>query len=139
MSARNEDDVRAAVMAELDRAFRPEFLNRIDEVILFHNLSRENIQAIVDIQLRHLEQLLADRHIHIDLSTRAKAFLAEQGYDPIYGARPLKRVVQRELQDPLALAILEGRVMDGDTVLVDVDPGGTHVTFESGEPEPVLA
>jgi ATP-dependent Clp protease ATP-binding subunit ClpB len=136
MSARNEDDVRAAVMAELARAFRPEFLNRIDEVILFHNLTREHIQAIVDIQLRHLEQLLADRHIRIELSERAKVFLAEQGYDPIYGARPLKRVVQRELQDPLALAILEGRVMDGNTVVVDVDPGGTRITFESGEPVP---
>ena len=121
-------------MAELDRAFRPEFLNRIDEIILFHNLTREDIQAIVDIQLRHLEQLLADRHMRIELSERAKAFLAEQGYDPIYGARPLKRVVQRELQDPLALAILEGRVLDGDTVFVDVDPSGARITFESGEP-----
>ena len=88
----------------------------------------------MDIQLRHLDQLLADRHIRIELSARAKAFLAEQGYDPVYGARPLKRVVQRELQDPLALAILEGRVIDGETVFADVDPDGTRITFTSGEP-----
>jgi ATP-dependent Clp protease ATP-binding subunit ClpB len=131
MSDQNSDAMRAAVMPELDRAFRPEFLNRIDEIILFHNLTREHIQAIVDIQLRELDRLLADRHITIELGDQAKAFLAEQGFDPVYGARPLKRVIQRELQDPLALALLEGRVLDGETVYVDVDPDHTRLTFEA--------
>ncbi len=126
-----EADMRAAVMAELDRAFKPEFLNRIDEIILFHNLSREHIKAIVDIQLAHLDRLLADRRITITLSERAKAFLAERGFDPVYGARPLKRVIQRELQDPLALALLEGRIADGEAVWVDVDAEGEHLTFET--------
>jgi ATP-dependent Clp protease ATP-binding subunit ClpB len=119
-------------MAELDRAFRPEFLNRIDEIILFHNLTREHIKVIVDIQLADLARRLADRHITINLSEQAKAFLAEQGYDLVYGARPLKRVMQRELQDPLALALLEGRVLDGETVDVDVDLEGTQLTFGLG-------
>jgi ATP-dependent Clp protease ATP-binding subunit ClpB len=132
MSDRDSDDIRAAVMAELDRAFRPEFLNRIDEIILFHNLTREHIKVIVDIQLADLARRLADRHITINLSEQAKAFLAEQGYDLVYGARPLKRVMQRELQDPLALALLEGRVLDGETVYVDVDLEGTQLTFGLG-------
>jgi len=85
----------------------------------------------VDIQLAHLDRLLADRRITITLSERAKAFLAERGFDPVYGARPLKRVIQRELQDPLALALLEGRIADGEAVWVDVDAEGEHLTFET--------
>jgi ATP-dependent Clp protease ATP-binding subunit ClpB len=132
MSGRDGDAMRTAVMTELDRAFRPEFLNRIDEIILFHNLTREHIQMIVDIQLAALDRMLAVRRITVVLSEHARAFLAEQGYDPVYGARPLKRVMQRELQDPLALALLEGRVLDGETVYVDVDPEDAQLTFETG-------
>jgi ATP-dependent Clp protease ATP-binding subunit ClpB len=135
LSTRPEDEVRAAVMAELDRTFRPEFLNRVDEVILFHSLTPEHIKRIVDIQLHDLERLLADRHITIQLSDAAKTFLAGRGYDPVFGARPLKRALQRELQDPLALAILEGRVLDGELVSVDVAPEGGHLAFDAVEHE----
>jgi ATP-dependent Clp protease ATP-binding subunit ClpB len=135
MAARPESDIRAAVMSELDRTFRPEFLNRIDEVILFHSLTPEHIKQIVDIQLHDLERLLADRHITIQLSDAAKTFLAERGYDPVFGARPLKRTLQRELQDPLALAILEGRVLDGERVSVNAAPEGDHLAFEVVERE----
>ena len=114
---------RERVMEELDRTFRPEFLNRIDEIILFRSLTKEDLQQIVDIQVRHLRQLLAERHIGLEISDEVRAYLAEAGYDPVYGARPLKRVIQRELQDPLALALLEGRFKEGDTVHVLVRDG----------------
>jgi len=131
MTAHNEDEVRHAVLEQLDRTFRPEFLNRIDEIILFHALTKEDIKQIVDIQIGHLERLLAERHIGITLSEQAKAFLAERGYDPVFGARPLKRAIQRELQDTLALAILEGQVREGETVYVDVAPEGDRLTFSA--------
>ncbi len=124
MAGRDEEEIRRAVMSELDRTLRPEFLNRIDEVILFHSLEREHIKQIVDIQLRRLQQLLADRRITIALTENAKEYLADIGYDPVFGARPLKRVIQREIQDPLARAILEGRVNEGEHILVDADDQG---------------
>lgn len=124
MAGRDEEEIRHAVMSELDRTLRPEFLNRIDEVILFHSLEREHIKQIVDIQLRRLQKLLAERRITIALSENAKEYLAEIGYDPVFGARPLKRVIQREIQDPLARAILEGRVREGEHVMVDADEQG---------------
>ncbi len=124
MAGRDEEEIRHAVMSELDRTLRPEFLNRIDEVILFHSLEREHIKRIVDIQLRRLQQLLADRRITIALTENAKDYLADIGYDPVFGARPLKRVIQREIQDPLARAILEGRVREGEHILVDADDQG---------------
>jgi ATP-dependent Clp protease ATP-binding subunit ClpB len=116
--------VRDQVMEMVRAAFRPEFLNRLDEIILFHRLSREHMAGIVDIQLGRLRKLLADRRIAIEVDDRARTHLAEAGYDPVYGARPLKRVIQRELQNPLATMILEGRVADGDTVRVTEGPGG---------------
>ncbi|MBZ0316202.1 MAG: ATP-dependent chaperone ClpB [Anaerolineae bacterium] len=124
MAGRDEEEIRHAIMSELDRTLRPEFLNRIDEVILFHSLEREHIKQIVDIQLRHLQKLLAERRITITLSENAKEYLAEIGYDPVFGARPLKRVIQREIQDPLARAILEGRVREGEHVMVEADEQG---------------
>jgi ATP-dependent Clp protease ATP-binding subunit ClpB len=139
MAGAPEKEVRAAVMAELDRVFRPEFLNRIDEIVLFHALTPEHIKQIVDIQLRNLQGLLAERRITIQLSEAAKDFLAARGYDPVYGARPLKRVIQRELQDALALAILEGRVLEGDHVYVDVAADGDHLDFSVIEVEPASA
>jgi ATP-dependent Clp protease ATP-binding subunit ClpB len=111
-------------MEAVRAAFRPEFLNRLDEIILFHRLSREHMAGIVDIQLGRLSKLLADRRISIELDDRARVHLAEAGYDPVYGARPLKRVIQRELQNPLATMILEGGIADGDTVRVTEGPGG---------------
>jgi ATP-dependent Clp protease ATP-binding subunit ClpB len=114
-------DVNAArgeVMEVVRQAFRPEFLNRLDEILLFRRLSREDMTGIVEIQLRHLQKLLEERKIVLEVDAEAKRWLAEAGYDPVYGARPLKRVIQRELQNPLALEILEGRIRDGDTVRV---------------------
>jgi len=115
------EDVRDLVMGEVRARFRPEFLNRIDEIILFHRLQKAQMGAIVAIQLKRLEKLLADREITLDLDERAKARLAVLGYDSAYGARPLKRVIQREIQDPLARLILEGRIHDGETVRVSHD------------------
>jgi ATP-dependent Clp protease ATP-binding subunit ClpB len=117
------DDARESVLSELDRHFRPEFLNRIDEIIMFHSLTREHLREIVDIQLLRLNRLLADRRLHVTLTDAAKDLLAEEGYDPVFGARPLKRVMQRLLQDPLSLEILQGRFTDGDDILVDVQDG----------------
>jgi ATP-dependent Clp protease ATP-binding subunit ClpB len=115
----DEEAIRERVMTALRDQFRPEFLNRLDEIVLFHSLTREHLIQIVDIQLERLRRLLADRKIEIELSDAAKSKLARDGYDPAYGARPLKRVIQRELQDPLALAILQGRFSDGERVYVD--------------------
>ena len=108
------EDVREQVMGELRARFRPEFLNRVDEIILFKRLEKAQMGAIVTIQLKRLEKLLADRNITLELDERAKAELARRGYDSAYGARPLKRVIQKDVQDPLARLILEGRVKDGD-------------------------
>jgi ATP-dependent Clp protease ATP-binding subunit ClpB len=115
------EDVRDLVMGEVRSRFRPEFLNRIDEIILFRRLGRAQMGTIVEIQLKRLEKLVADRNMAITLDARAKAELAKRGYDPVYGARPLKRVIQKEIQDPLARAILEGRVHDGESVTVTFD------------------
>jgi ATP-dependent Clp protease ATP-binding subunit ClpB len=102
--------------------FRPEFLNRLDDIVLFHRLQREQMGTIVDIQLKRLQKLLDERKIALDLDESARAWLADKGYDPAYGARPLKRVIQREVQDPLADKILAGDIPDGSTVRVS---GGT--------------
>ncbi len=121
--------MRNAVMRALDGAFRPEFLNRLDEVIVFHSLGREHLIQIVDVQLKRLRQLLAEKKITLELTDAAKLYLGEAGYDPVYGARPLKRAIQRELQDPLAMAILEGRVREGERVIVDTSSNG--LTFKA--------
>ena len=121
------EDVRmaeAAVMARVRDHFRPEFLNRLDEIVLFRRLQRADMGTIVTIQLKHLEGLLSDRNIHLQLDQSARDWLAEAGYDPVYGARPLKRVIQRNLQNPLAGLILEGAVKDGETVPVSASDGG---------------
>jgi ATP-dependent Clp protease ATP-binding subunit ClpB len=121
--------LRAAVSDELDDTFRPEFLNRLDDVIVFRALTQQDIARIIDIQVDRLRGLLATRRLTLDLTDAARALLTEKGYDPVYGARPLKRAIQRELQDPLALAILEGRVREGDHLLADVDETGDALTF----------
>jgi ATP-dependent Clp protease ATP-binding subunit ClpB len=120
----DSSEVRADVMEVVRSAFRPEFLNRLDEILLFHRLSRSHMTGIVDIQLGRLRKLLADRKITLDLDAAAREWLADKGYDPVYGARPLKRVIQRMLQNPLASLILEGRIADGDTVRVSAGGGG---------------
>ncbi|MAK62607.1 MAG: ATP-dependent chaperone ClpB [Ponticaulis sp.] len=117
------EGARQSVEAAIRAHFRPEFLNRIDETVFFKRLGRAEIDRIVDIQVDRLSRLLADRQIIIDLDGEAKKWLAARGYDPIYGARPLKRLIQRELQDPLARLILEGKVKDGETVKVSAEDG----------------
>ena len=117
------ETVREQVMEEVRRAFRPEFLNRLDEILLFNRLSRAHMTDIVAIQLGRLRKLLADRKIELDVDSKALQWLANRGYDPVYGARPLKRVIQRSLQNPLATLILEGRIKDGETVKVTVEKG----------------
>jgi ATP-dependent Clp protease ATP-binding subunit ClpB len=113
------DQVRDQVMDVVKASFRPEFLNRVDEIILFHRLRRSEMGAIVDIQMKRLLSLLAERKIAIDLAPDARTWLADKGYDPIYGARPLKRVIQKYLQDPLAEQILSGHVLDGSEILIE--------------------
>ncbi len=119
----SHDEIRARVLDALAQQFRPEFLNRVDETIIFHGLSREQLGQIVEIQLRGLRKRLAQRKIELTLTTAAKQFLAAEGYDPIYGARPLKRVIQKWLLDPLSLKLLNGEVRDGDQLLADVEGG----------------
>jgi len=117
------EEVREQVMGVVKTAFRPEFLNRLDDIILFHRLKRANMNAIVDIQMARLKKLLVDRKIEIELTDAARDALADKGYDPAYGARPLKRVIQKQVQDSLAEEILAGNVKDGDSVKVDVKDG----------------
>ena len=121
------EDVEPQVMEVVRGHFRPEFLNRLDEIILFHRLAAEHMGPILDIQVCRVQKLLADRKIRIELSDGARAWLGRVGYDPVYGARPLKRAVQKYLQDPLADAILRGEIPDGTTVLVDEGEGALQL------------
>src|SRR3984893_6612684 len=123
MEGQPAEAAREEVMEVVRRSFRPEFLNRLDEIILFNRLGRSEMKRIVDIQLRHLQQLLAERKITLKIDDTAKTWLANTGYDPVYGARPLKRVIQRELQNPLATMLLSGTIKDGETVRVSVHDG----------------
>ena len=130
MKDAGREAMEGAALAELQRVFRPEFLNRIDEVIFFMPLGREQLDRIVKIQLRRYERLLADRGLELSLTDRAVAAVADHGYDPTYGARPLKRAIQRLVIDPLAHKILEGAYQPGDKIEADVAPDGEHLTFE---------
>src|SRR5262249_36542299 len=116
--------VRDQVMTVVRASFRPEFLNRVDEIILFHRLKRADITRIVDIQMARLSKLLEDRKITIGLEASARAWLADKGWDPAYGARPLKRVIQKSVQDPLAELILSGRIKDGEKVVISATKQG---------------
>jgi ATP-dependent Clp protease ATP-binding subunit ClpB len=130
------DAVREEVMGVVRTHFRPEFLNRVDEIILFHRLKRSEMGAIVDIQMGRLQKLLDERKIALQLAPEARGWLAEKGYDPAYGARPLKRVIQKHLQDPLAELILSGEIKDGETVRVGVGPGGLMIGDHAAERRP---
>lgn len=124
------ESVREKVMESVRAAFRPEFLNRLDEILLFSRLSQGDMAAIVDIQIQRLEALLADRHLTLSLDDAARQWLGEEGYDPVYGARPLKRVIQKKLQDMLATKILAGEISDGDHVVVTGHDLGLHILVE---------
>jgi ATP-dependent Clp protease ATP-binding subunit ClpB len=123
LGPREEAEKRRRVTEALRAHFRPEFLNRVDEVVIFETLTREQIGQIVEIQLAGLRRRLADRQIALELTDRAKELLAIEGYDPVYGARPLKRAIQRRILDPLAQAVLRGEFRAGETVLVDNEGG----------------
>ena len=121
------EKTRRAVMDELRRTFRPEFLNRLDEVVLFHPLGRVQIEAIVRIQLAELARRLAEQDLKLELTEKAIAWVARVGFDPVYGARPLKRTIQREIETPLARQIVGGKVAPGSVVTVDVAGEGLEI------------
>ena len=125
--------VEKKVLEALRQHFRPEFLNRVDDVVLFRPLSQEDLSRIVDLQLARVESLVAERQLSLDVTPGARRLLTAEGYDPVYGARPLKRAIQRLLQNPLALAVLEGRYADGSRVVVDAAPSGDGLVFRAGD------
>ena len=129
--AANPEEMERRVMDSLRASFKPEFLNRIDDIIIFHSLTREQLTKIVDIQIRYLAERLTENHFELEVTEKAKEWLAEVGYDPNYGARPLKRAIQRYVEDPLALQILEGVFHEGDKIVVDLDEN-SHITFNRG-------
>ncbi len=129
--ATSEEQMKERVMEALRLHFRPEFLNRVDDILIFHRLTLEQLRQIVELQISRLRKLLAERHIDLVLTDRAREFLAEAGYDPVYGARPLRRAIQRHVQDRLAPLLLEGKFKEGDTVVVDADTAGLR--FEKKE------
>ena len=129
LGAKDEKEIRQRIAEALRDQFRPEFLNRVDELIIFHSLSEKEIEKIVAIQVNHLQKRLAERKIRIQLSPAARALVAREGYDPNFGARPLKRVIQRLIEDPLAMEMLEGRYREGDEVEVDIDHKGQKLSF----------
>jgi ATP-dependent Clp protease ATP-binding subunit ClpB len=123
-SGREWDGVRLAAAQLLSETFRPEFINRIDEIVVFHPLSREHLTEIVELELDGLQRRLLDRKLTLHVTPEAKALLGKEGYDPVYGARPLRRIIQREVENVLARRILAGEIRDGDTVYVEVGPDG---------------
>ena len=122
----------ATVLAAMRSHFKPEFLNRIDEIVVFHRLDERHIEQIVGLQVQTLEDRLAERNLKLSLTDAARAHVARVGYDPDFGARPLRRVLQREVADPIALKLLSGEFRDGDTIVVDASPDG--LVFAKGEP-----
>jgi ATP-dependent Clp protease ATP-binding subunit ClpB len=133
--------MRDGVLNALRNHFRPEFLNRVDEIVIFHRLEKEQLHEILQIMLEHVRELLAKRNVSMAVTNSAADLLIEEGYDPVYGARPLKRVLQRRIIDPLALKLIEGDVRDGDHVVVDTVGG--RLTFDVvetiDEAEPIPA
>jgi ATP-dependent Clp protease ATP-binding subunit ClpB len=127
------DQVKEAVLREMREHFRPEFLNRIDDIIVFHGLSEQQLRQIVDIQLEHLHARLAERNIKLKLTDAAKLHLVHTGYDPVYGARPLKRAIQKKVETPIGRLILQGAIRDGQTVLADESPSRQELTFKPEE------
>ena len=139
----NWEQVETKVLDLLRQAFKPEFLNRVDDVIIFRPLGQDEITRIVDLQIARVTQLVAERKLTLEVTPAARSLMAAEGYDPVYGARPLKRAIQRLLQNPLAMAVLEGEYVEGDTVRVDRAKDGNRLTFKrlpvGGAREPVRA
>ena len=135
LGAKDYEEMRRRVLEAVKGHFKPEFLNRVDELVIFHGLGLEQIKAIVEIQVKRLQKRLAERQIHLGLTDKAKEWLAKEGFDPAYGARPLKRVIQKEIQDQLALKILEGKFKENDRVIADVDSKKGKLVFKTDESE----
>jgi ATP-dependent Clp protease ATP-binding subunit ClpB len=131
LGEKDYEEMRRRVMEAVKAQFKPEFLNRIDDLIIFHGLGIEEIKAIVEIQVRKLEQRLLEKRMQLRMTEKAKGWLAKEGFDPAYGARPLKRVIQKEIQDKLALKILEGKFKEGDTITVDVEERKGELVFKA--------
>jgi ATP-dependent Clp protease ATP-binding subunit ClpB len=131
LGEKDYEEMRRRVMDAMKAHFKPEFLNRIDELIIFHGLGIEEIKAIVEIQVKKLQERLLERRIQLKMTEKAKAWLANEGFDPAYGARPLKRVIQKEIQDQLALKILEGKFKEGDTITADTDGKKGELVFRA--------
>jgi ATP-dependent Clp protease ATP-binding subunit ClpB len=134
-SVEDESEIKQVSRDQINRLlqahFRPEFLNRVDEIVTFHPLTKEDLKKIVDIQLERVSKLMAQRNLTLKVDSSARAYLAEEGYDPDFGARPLKRTIQREVQDPLALKVISGEISEGDTV--KVSKGADGLEFETIE------
>ena len=133
LGERDYDEMQRRVMDVVRSTFKPEFLNRVDEITIFHSLGKEEIKKIIDIQLHHLNKRLAEKKLSIALTESAKGLLVEQGFDPVYGARILKRTIQRKIQDPLALKLLEGDFSEGDLIEIDADPASKEFTMQKSK------
>jgi ATP-dependent Clp protease ATP-binding subunit ClpC len=123
------EDMKKKVMTEMRKTFRPEFLNRLDDIIVFHELAEEQLRNIVDLMVKDLQSRLAERKLGIKLTEKAKSWLVREGYDPVYGARPLRRVIERYVENPLSTKLLRGELKEGDTVKIDLVKGG--LTFKT--------
>ena len=132
-TVRDKSEIKEVSRDQINRLlqahFRPEFLNRVDEIVIFHPLTKDDLKKIVDIQLERVGELMTQRNLKLEVDQDARDYLAEEGYNPDFGARPLKRTIQRELQDPLALKVVSGEIVEGDTVRVSRGPSG--LTFET--------
>jgi ATP-dependent Clp protease ATP-binding subunit ClpC len=124
----NYEDMREKVLAEVKKTFRPEFLNRLDEVIVFHELNEAQLRQVVDLLARDLEKRLSDRKLTIEITESAKSWLAKEGYDPVYGARPLRRALEKYVENPLSVKVLGGEFKEGDTIIVDTGIEGLIFT-----------
>jgi ATP-dependent Clp protease ATP-binding subunit ClpB len=133
----SNDDLKKKLLEALKQTFRPEFLNRVDDTIVFNSLTREHLGSIIDIQLHRVARMLDDRGITLEVTQAAKDVVIAEGYDPAYGARPMRRAIQRLIQDPLSLMLLKGEYQAGETVMVDAEPGGDALRFEKRVPIPV--
>jgi ATP-dependent Clp protease ATP-binding subunit ClpB len=127
------EDVRGRVMADLREHFRPEFLNRVDETVLFKPLTLEELERIVDLQVDGVRRRLAERRLELELTPAARDHLAREGYDPVYGARPLRRFIQREVETRIARALVSGEITDGSTIVVDVVDGELTIDWSGAE------
>ena len=125
---RSYEDMKEKVMGEVKKAFRPEFLNRLDEIIVFHELTEEQLKSVVDLMVRDLQKRLAERKLGVEVTEKAKAWPAKEGYDPIYGARPLRRAIERYVENPLSTKLLQGEFSEGDMIIVDLGDEGLTFT-----------